>query len=786
MSGEIIFVLLIVIVALVLFVTERLRVDVVAILVLLVLAMGGLVNASEAVSGFSSAAVVTVGSIYVLSNGLYRTGVANMIGHYLLRFAVHREQVLVATIMVTAGMMSFFMNTIGIVALMLPVVMDIARRTGRAPSKLLMPLTYGALLGGLTTMFATMSNILVSMALRDAGFEPFGVFDFLPVGMVGAVAGSIYMVTVGRRMLPERDLGKESSRQLNLPSHYDLHERMFVMHLPSQSVLTGKSLADSCLGSALGLHVVAILRRGRTMLAPEPSAILQPDDRLLVQGTPDQLNELEGWRQLVLLEGDVDIANWFMDELGFAEIRVLKDSPFSGQTLPWVDFRRRFNLNVLAIRRGNVARRSHLQSWRLEPDDVLLVHGPSLSIEPLKDVNGLEYVRTLTETELAGVYQLEERLFRIEIPSDSVFVGRTLEQSRLGDALGLTVLAVGRADGQTLYIPGPATVLAGGDRLLVAGRTETLDLLRGLQDLEWEKEVASALNEFESDKVGLVEVAISPRSQLTGKTLSHLGFRERYGLTVLGLWREGKTYASKLRDIQLRFGDALLLYGPRARINQLGADENFVLLTESVQKPPNYAGAPFAAAAMLFFLVPAMMDWLPVHLAALLGALVMILSQCLTMDEAYRAVDWKAIVLIAGLIPLGTAMDETGAATFLANGVIGFLDPMGPMAVIIGIYLATTIGTCFMPTTALVLLMAPIALKAAVDLNLSPHAVMMALAMAAAGSFCSPISHPANIMIMGPGGYRFTDYLKVGIPLTAVVMIVVLLVLPIFWPLRMP
>jgi di/tricarboxylate transporter len=175
--------------------------------------------------------------------------------------------------------------------------------------------------------------------------------------------------------------------------------------------------------------------------------------------------------------------------------------------------------------------------------------------------------------------------------------------------------------------------------------------------------------------------------------------------------------------------------------------------------------------------------WLPIYIAAVIGATLMVVTNCLTMEDAYRAIEWRAIFLIAGMLPLGTAMEQSGAATFLAEQTMALLGPFGPMAVIAGLYLVTAAGTMIIPTAALVVLMAPIVLSASADLGIAPQTAMMAVAMAASASFTSPISHPANILVMGPGGYRFADYLKLGLPLTAVVFVTVMVLLPIFWPL---
>ena len=241
---------------------------------------------------------------------------------------------------------------------------------------------------------------------------------------------------------------------------------------------------------------------------------------------------------------------------------------------------------------------------------------------------------------------------------------------------------------------------------------------------------------------------------------------------------------TELADERLQVGDALLLLGPRDRLQLLSSDSDFLILTPLGQKPPDTRRAPLAALIMLTVVVSVMMGKAPISIAAVIGGSVMVLTGCLNMEQAYRAIDWRAIFLIAGMLPLGTAMAETGAATYLADQVMALLGDAGPWPVIMGLYVLTAMATMIIPTAALVVLMSPIVLSAMSDMGLEPQTAMMAIAMAASASFTSPISHPANILVMGPGGYRFIDYLKVGVPLTTVVFITVMVLLPILWPLQ--
>ena len=343
--------------------------------------------------------------------------------------------------------------------------------------------------------------------------------------------------------------------------------------------------------------------------------------------------------------------------------------------------------------------------------------------------------------------------------------------------------AITRGD-ETVVLPGREEVLLAEDELMILGQASDLERLNAIGDLVREGEVSGGWTEIETEQFGLVEAVLSPQCSLVGKTLPEIQFRDRFGLNVMGLWRQGTAHTAKLRDLALELGDVLLLHGPKEKLRLLSADPDFIPLTQTIQPAPQYCKAPWAVVAMVVFLAPAMLGWLPVHLAAMLGAVVMVLTRCLSMEEACKSVDLKSILLIAGMLPLGTALRDSGAAQWFAEGLVALSQPFGDTAILAAIFTIVTIGCTIMPAAAFVVLMAPITLQTAATLELSPYALMMTMAVAAAGSFNSPIAHPANIMIMGPGGYRFSDYAKVGIPLTILIMMMTLLVLPVFWPLR--
>ncbi|MGD9098911.1 MAG: SLC13 family permease [Anaerolineae bacterium] len=779
MTPEILTVLTILTLSVVLFITEWVRMDVVALLVLASLALTELVTPAEALSGFSSPAVVTVWAILILSGSLARTGVAGLVGRRMLQLAGNSETRLLAIIMLTAGILSGFMNSIGVASLFLPVVVDIARRTNRPPSKLLMPLAFAALLGGLNTLIGTPPNILISEALKEAGLRPFEMFDYAPVGVTVMVAGIAFIALVGRRLLPARDIAREfqQDRQADFKSLYELHERMAFLHLPDNSALHGKSLAESRLSDALGLNVIAVIRDGRTQLAPNPKLRLRSGDRLLVEGRLDRLLELHERNHLALEKEDVAMERLVSAEIELVEARLAPGSPLIGQTLRQAAFRHHYDVIVLAIQRGDGVLHTRLEGIPLLADDVLLLQGSCAQIQTLQDDSDL----LISKPQSLQDYDLEQRLMVTSVPQDSSLVGKTLIESRLGDAYGLGVLGIVR-EGKTHLMPNPTEQLMGGDTLLVKGRQSDLLTVEGLQNLEIETQVTTDLGEIESEEIGLVEAVLSPHTTLAGKSLRELNFRTKYGLSVLAIWRGGRAYRSRLRDMTLRFGDALLLYGPRARLRILGSEPDFLVLTAGVQEAPRSNKAPLALLIMAVVLLPVILGWVPIAISAILGVTLMVLTRCLTMEEAYRAIEWQAVFLIAGMLPLGIAMQQTGAASFLAERVVSAVGGLGPLAITAGLFILAALASQVMPNPAVAVLLAPVALSTAKDLGVSPYPLMMTVAVSASAAFLSPVGHSANVLVMGPGGYRFSDYIKVGLPLTLVVLVVVLLVLPIFWP----
>jgi di/tricarboxylate transporter len=584
--------------AVVLFVSEKLRVDVVAMMVLAALVLTGLVTVEEAFSGFASPAVITVWSVFIVSGGLTRSGVADLIARLVISLAGRSQLRLTVLIMLAVGGMSAFMNNIGAVAILLPAVMRVARETDIAPSKLLIPLAWASLMGGNMTMIGTPPNILASSILESYGsIESFRFFDFAPMGIVVLGAGVLYMVLVGRHLLPKRMPGGE------LGDSY-----------PVQEYLT--------------------------------------------------------------------------------EVRVEEGSPLVGQTVREADLENRHGLNVIHI---------HLCCQEGET------------------------VSAMTDHRLQA-----------------------------GDELHLEATA---------------------DAILAAGQTLGLMPVADRRIQPWEPEPQRAAFE-------LAEVVLSPASGLRGKTLRQVDFRSRFGLAVLAIRHQGETLFARLGDVPLEFGDSLLIQGAVDKINLLRRERDFLLLDMPPLEMRRTRKAPLAIAILLGVLAVVTAGLLHVSAAMFIGALLMVLSGTLSMDEAYHSIEWKSVFLIAGMLPLGLAMENTGTARLLADQIVGLVGGWGPLAVMMGIFVLTGLLTEVMSNAAATVLAVPIAIDAAVGLGADPHAFVMAIVIAASTSFLMPIGHQVNVLVFGPGGYRFSDYTRVGVWLNMVLLILTALILPLIWPLN--
>jgi uncharacterized repeat protein (TIGR01451 family) len=593
MTPAIAIVLGLLLVALILFATERLPIDIVTILLVIAMVVTGTLTVGDAFAGFGNDIVITISGLFILTGGLVKTGVVDVIGRRLHRIAGGNEFRLTVLVMVVAAACAAVLKNTTTTAMFVPVVLGMAARSRVAPSKLLMPLAFGAILGGTCTLIGTSTNLAVSGAITRYGLQPFSMFELTWVGVPIVCVGLLYMLLVGLRLLPRRG-GEESFTE-----QYHIREYMSEVLVLPASPLVGKTLSEANVGDELDLTVVGIIRGKQGRIAPSSNEVIQAEDLLLVQG-------------------------------------------------------------------------------RIE--DIL---------------------RVKTE---AG----------IEIRADF----------KLSD------------------------------------------------------------HDLEGSDVELSEAMVLRGSDFIGRTLKGLRFRQRYQLTVLAINRHGVALLSKISTLPLRFGDVLLVQGKREQIEPLTTEGNLLLL-EDVSERRGRAGkrhwALLAFGVFLFFSITHPPQ-VPLSVAVLLGVLILLASRAIRTQEIYDLIEWRLIVLIAGMISFGTALEKTGTDKYLADIIVGSFGSYGGLAVLAGFFILTVALTQPMSNQAAALVVVPIAVKTAVSLGLNPRAFAVMVTYAASCSFLTPLE-PACVLIYTPGRYRFFDFVKVGSILTVAVFTIVMLLVPVFWPL---
>lgn len=610
MSSDVIIVFSLLLATIALFISDRLRMDVVAIMLILALMLTGLLSPAEALAGFGDPLVILIAGLFVLGEGLLRTGVALSLGNSLMGMAGQSEtRLLVLLMLVVAGLSAFMSNT-GAVAILIPVALNLASRISIPPSRLLLPMAYAGSIGGMLTLIGTPPNLVVATELTRAGLEPFGFFSFTPVGLLvlGTTMGLI--LTLGAVLLPQKSKTESDKAQNRL------------------------SLSD-----------------------------------------------------------------------------------------------------------------------------------------------------------LVDAYAIRERFHLLRAGPNSSFIGLTVGEALLRTRFGVTVIALERrAHGRPLAVPAMAeTTYNEGDLLFLTGSksavAELMEAEAGLTPVPLEQEHGTR---FKSE-VGLAEVLVAPRSELNGRTIRQARFREDYGLAVLGLLRDGQPLRDDLLDTRLEFGDSLLVAGGWHQIECLRrSPQNFLVLAlprEIDEVAPHRDRAFWALGIVGIMLLIMTLGVVPTVTAVLLAGLAMVLTRCVTMEEAYRAINWQSVVLIAGMLPMATALEKTGALELTVNGLVEALGDYGPVALMGGLFLLTTVFSQFISNTATAVLVAPIAMGAAATLGVSPYPMLMTVALAASTAFSTPMASPVNTLVIGPGGYNFSDFLVLGVPLQLVAMIITLFCVPFIFPL---
>ena len=775
MTWQIAFLVLLLVAMAYLFLTAKLPVDLTAFLGLAVLILGGYVGPTEAFSGFASPAVITMLAIFIISASLLYTGVADLVASRIYKLVGSREIPLVITLMVVAGVLSAFMNNIAATAVLMPAVAAIARQAGLSPSRLMMPLAFGSILGGTTTMVGTPPNIVAASILAERGLEPFGLFEFTPVGALLLAGGILFMITLGRKILPDRLAGPGGSDSADLTHIYHLEERLFTIRIPRRSPLDSVTLEKANLSGALGIQVVSIHRPGAKKLVPEADTLLKGGDVLLVEG---RLPDLEDIMRL----GGMELQRTTTREIprirGFSAIRaeILESSDLVGKTLRDTGFRQRYGVVIVGIDRRGETIRGGLASEVLQAGDRIIGLGTRPELQRMQADRDFR----VTNLGLAALKSLEDHLSVMRVPPGSSLVGTTVKDSRLSELFGVTVGAIVH-NGVIRMVGSPEDVIEEGDGLLVGCDTARVEHLVRIGDISVDLQVDVA--ELQSEEFGIVEVALAPRSAAVRKTVRDLEFRNRYGLQLLAIWRDGRTIRTGLADLRFQLGDALLVQGPWERIRLLGTNPDFVVLSSEGLRPRRHNKAPLALGALLLMVGLVVFGIQPIHVAAFISASMVLLFRTVTMEEAYRAIEWRTIFLVAAVLPVGFAMERTGAANLMVDRVIDLLGPLGNYAILVALVLLASVLSQALDGAPSVVLLAPVALETAAQLGMNPYAVMMGVSLAASAAFMTPFSHKANLLVMGAGGYRSSDYVRVGTPLTLVVLGIVVALVPLIFPL---
>ncbi len=573
--------------AVALLISNRLPPELVALLVLTALLMGGLIPLEKGLQGFSNSAVITIASMFVLSEGLRRAGLISRLARLLQRLTTRTPLGAFLLLLLLTAFLSAFVNNTAVVALFIPLTLALAESMKRSPSRLLIPLSFASMFGGVCTLIGTSTNLVVSGVAQQRGLPPLGMFEFLPLGLVFTAAGLLYLLLVGSRLLPDR-------REVGDPRRaYHLSEYITEVVLTPDSRAVGRPLMHADFVKELGVDVLDIWRDG-LRLVPLPDRILQAGDVLRVRCNLQRLQQLQA-------------------EYG--------------------------------------------------------LRSPSGAQHPI-----------------------------------------------VGD-----------------------------------------------------------------DGWMLIELVITPDASIVGQTLRSMRFRNRYGATVLALRHRQEMVLEQIADVPLQAGDVLLVQIESERLPDLLRSRDFALVSQIEAVPLRPQRAWMATLIMLGVVISAAMGWYPVVVSALVGAVLMVITGCLKPEEAVQAIDWRLLIMLGGMLALGNAMEHTGAARWLTSQMLIALGSLGPMAVLSGFYLMTSLLTEVMSNNAAAVLMSALAIEVAAALGVDARPFLFAVAYAASASFMTPIGYQTNTMVFNVGQYRFGDFVRVGTPLNILFWLIATLLIPLLW-----
>ena len=609
MNGELIWVLSLLAIAVVLFATGKVRMDAIALMVIVAFVLSGTLTLNEAFSGFSDPNVILIAALFIIGDGLVRTGVATKMGAWLVSVAGNSETKMLIYLMLTVAGLGAFMSSTGVVAIFIPVVLSVSARMNTSPSRLMMPLSFAGLISGMMTLVATPPNLVVNSELLREGLHGFSFFSVTPIGLVVLILGIVYMLAV--RFMLKTDNG-DSAR--------DGRKRSTFRDLIREYHLTGRA------------------------------------------------------RRLAIRPG----------------------SPMIGQRLDDLKLRERYCANVIGVER-----------WRRFRRVIVNVNG--VSEFRARDVLLIDMSASDVDLrQFCGEQMLEPMVLRGEYFAD-----------------------------------------------------QALD-------------------------VGMAEVALIPDSEMIGKTVREIAFRTRFGLNIVGMKRDGKAMDGSVVDEPLQLGDILLVVGNWRQIALLAKrGRDFVVLNMPVEvddASPAHSQAPHAIFCLVLMVAPMLTDEIPNPIAAIIACLLMGKFRCINAESAYKAIHWPSIILIVGMMPFALALQKTGGVDLVVKGLMDVAGGEGPYLMLGCLFMMCAAIGLFISNTATAVLMAPIALAAAKSMGVSPYPFAMVVAMAASAAFMTPVSSPVNTLVLGPGKYSFSDFVKIGVPFTILVMVVCVLLIPVLFP----
>ncbi|WP_019705509.1 SLC13 family permease [Klebsiella pneumoniae] len=609
MNGELIWVLSLLAIAVVLFATGKVRMDAIALMIIVAFVLSGTLTLNEAFSGFSDPNVILIAALFIIGDGLVRTGVATKMGAWLVSVAGNSETKMLIYLMLTVAGLGAFMSSTGVVAIFIPVVLSVSARMNTSPSRLMMPLSFAGLISGMMTLVATPPNLVVNSELLREGLHGFSFFSVTPIGLVVLILGIVYMLAV--RFMLKTDNG-DSAR--------DGRKRSTFRDLIREYHLTGRA------------------------------------------------------RRLAIRPG----------------------SPMIGQRLDDLKLRERYCANVIGVER-----------WRRFRRVIVNVNG--VSEFRARDVLLIDMSASDVDLrQFCGEQMLEPMVLRGEYFAD-----------------------------------------------------QALD-------------------------VGMAEVALIPDSEMMGKTVREIAFRTRFGLNIVGMKRDGKAMDGSVVDEPLQLGDILLVVGNWRQIALLAKrGRDFVVLNMPVEvddASPAHSQAPHAIFCLVLMVALMLTDEIPNPIAAIIACLLMGKFRCINAESAYKAIHWPSIILIVGMMPFALALQKTGGVDLVVKGLMDVAGGEGPYLMLGCLFVMCAAIGLFISNTATAVLMAPIALAAAKSMGVSPYPFAMVVAMAASAAFMTPVSSPVNTLVLGPGKYSFSDFVKIGVPFTILVMVVCVLLIPVLFP----